>query len=98
MAGDCYYRLPSAVDVDGSDKLRSELLNLVNAGTGDLIVDCVRLEFIDSIGVAVIAKMRRLLTVHKRTLRLVNLSPRARRPFELLGLGEFFGLGEEESA
>jgi anti-anti-sigma factor len=97
VTGDCYYRLPSEVDLDGRDKLRSELLELVNAGTGDVVVDCVHLEFIDSIGVAVIAQIRRLLAVHSRTLRLVNLSPQARRPFELLGLGEFLELGEVKS-
>ena len=98
MAGECYYRLPSEVDIDGRDKLRSELLELVNAGTGDVVADCIHLEFIDSIGVAVIAQMRRLLAVHHRTLRLVNLSPHPRRPFELLGLAELFGFGEVGSA
>jgi anti-anti-sigma factor len=91
-----YYRLQSAVDIDSAGKLRSDLLDLVNTGGGDVIVDCVHLEFIDSIGVAVLGQIRRLLAVHDRELRIVNISAHARRPFDLLGHADYFGLGDSE--
>ena len=93
-----YYRLPRDVDIDTVGKLRSDLLSVVNAGSGDVIVDCVHLEFIDSVGVAVIGQIRRLLSVHDRSLRLVNLDARARRPFELVGLADYIDVGEREPA
>jgi anti-anti-sigma factor len=94
----CYYRLPPDVDIDTAGKLRSDLLAVMNAGQGDVIVDCVHLEYIDSVGVAVIGQIRRLLAVHDRALQLVNLGPRARRPFELLGLADYIEVGESEPA
>jgi anti-anti-sigma factor len=87
-----YYRLQHEVDLDSAGKLRSDLLDLVNGGSGDIVVDCVNLEFIDSIGVAVLGQIRRLLSVHDRELRMVNISPQARRPFDLLGHADYFGL------
>ena len=94
----CYYRLPREVDIDTSGKLRSDLLALVNEQRGDVIVDCVHLDFIDSVGAAVIGQIRRLLRVHDRTLRLVNLDPRTRRPFELVGLADYIDVTEPERA
>jgi anti-anti-sigma factor len=93
----CYYRLPRDVDIDTAAELRSDLLALVNEGRGDVIVDCVHLDFIDSVGVAVIGQIRRLLCVHDRTLRLVNLDPRTRRPFELVGLADYIDVAESET-
>jgi len=90
---DAYYRLQRVVDLESAGTLRAELLSLVNASQGDVIVDCVQLEFIDSIGVAVFGQIRRLLAVHDRNLQLMNLSPRAHRPFELLGHGDYFEAG-----
>jgi len=94
----CYYRLPRDVDMETAGKLRSDLLAVVNAGHGDMIVDCVHLEFIDSLGVAVLGQLRRVLGVHGRTLRLINLGPRVRRPFELLGFADYLQLSESEPA
>jgi anti-anti-sigma factor len=87
-----YYRLQRVVDIDSAGQLRADLLAVVKASREDVTVDCVHLEFIDSIGVAVISQIRRLLSVHDRRLRLINLSPQARRPFELLGHGGYFGI------
>ena len=56
----CYYRLPRDVDIDTAAKLRSDLLALVNEGRGDVVVDCMHLDFIASVGVAVIGQIRRL--------------------------------------
>ena len=92
----CYYRLPREVDFDTSGKVRSDLLALVNEERGDVIIDCVHLDFIDPVGVAVIGQIRRLLRVYDRTLRLVNLDPRTRRPFELVGLTDYLDVTESE--
>ena len=98
LSVESYYRLQAQVDIDNAGKLRSDLLELVNAGSGDVIVDCVNLEFIDSIGVAVMGQVGRLLAVHDRELRLINMSPQARRPFDLLGHNDYFGLSESGDA
>jgi len=83
------FELRGYVEFGAADVLRSELLTLVNETNDDLVLDGARLEFIDSYGIAVIAQIRRLLAVHDRRLRIVNLSSPRRRPFELLGLGDF---------
>ena len=80
------YPLRGDLDYEAADALRTDLLTLVNDTNDDLVLDCRELKFIDSIGVAVISQIRRLLAVHDRRLRIVNVSPQARRPFELLGL------------
>ena len=94
--GHAYYRLQRAVSVDNTNRLRADLLAVVNASHGDVIIDCVHLEFIDTIGVAVISQIRRLLTVHARRLRLTNLSSHLRRPFELLGHSDYLEVRETE--
>jgi anti-sigma B factor antagonist len=81
------------LDYEAAGALRAALLALVNQTDGDLVLDCQRLQFIDSIGVAVIAQIRRLLAVHGRRLSIVNASAQTRRPFEVLGLAHYLDLG-----
>ena len=82
------------LDYEGADTLRSALLSLVNDTNDDVVLDCEHLEFIDSIGVAMISQIRRLLAVNERRLRIVNVDPKARRPFELLGLAHYLDVSE----
>ena len=90
------YRLRGYLDFESGDALRADLLAVVNETSDDLVLDAAELEFIDSYGIAVIAQMRRLLGVHDRRLRIVNLRAPQRRPFEVLGLGDYLDIGESE--
>ena len=92
--GERSYPVGGDLDYEAAGALRSALLALVNGTNDDVVLDCEHLVFIDSIGVAVISQIRRLLAVHDRRLRIVNISPQARRPFELLGLVHYLEVGE----
>ena len=48
------FALRGEVDVVDTPELRSQLLTLVNTTTGDVVVDCEGLAFIDSTGIAVL--------------------------------------------
>ena len=92
-------RFPIAgeVDISNSSDLERELLNLVNATSDDLVIDCEGLEFIDSTAVGMLMHTKRLLDIQGRSLRVTNLTGMPRRSFQLVGLTEVFGLDRSES-
>src|SRR4051812_39035887 len=86
------------IDLATSTELQERLLVLVSLTTDDLVLDCVDLTFIDSVGISVFVYTQRLLEVQGRTLRVVNLNGTARKPFDILGLTEMLEMPEPEPA
>ena len=69
------------IDSTNAEELVSELGKLVDAGARKLIVDCSRLGFISSYGIAVLVRL------HKK---LAELESRVARLIELVGLERVF--------
>ena len=93
-----HFQVAGVVDLATGAELQAKLMVLATVTTDDLVLDCADLEFIDSTGIGVFMHIRQLLEVHGRELRIVNMSDRVRRPFDLLGLTDVLGIEVHESA
>jgi len=82
------FPLSGDVDMAVADELRDKLLALANATTGELVLDCTDLAFIDSMGISAVMYVQRVLEIDRRRLHLENLNGMARRAFDVLGLLE----------
>ena len=88
---------PARVHVAGDLDLHTaaELADrLDELDTGDVIVDCEDLRFVDSIGVSLLVRMHHELRARGRTLSLRNVSGVPKRTLEILGLTEALGVTE----
>ena len=94
------HRFPLAGDVDlaTAAELQAKLMVFATVTTDDLVLDCAELEFIDSTGISVVAHVHQLLNRQDRRLRIVGMSDRVRRPFDVLGQTERLGIGELDPA
>jgi anti-anti-sigma factor len=80
--------LRGEIDVASSSQLRTDLDELVRAGSGDLVLDCTDLTFIDSSGVAAIMFTQIALQARGSELQIVNIDGVPARVLEILGLSE----------
>ena len=92
------YSLSSDVETTSSQTLRRQLLHVVNTTTGDLVLDCRKVTFMDSGAIATLLSIRRVLGVQRRRLRLENLHGMVRHATDALGLTEILTVAELEPA
>ena len=86
------YPVGGELDLASAQEMQRRLLVFIDATSDDLVLDCTDLEFIDSVGIGVFAHTQRVLEVQGRRLRIVNMSERVRRPFDILGLTDDLGI------
>jgi len=80
------YCVQGEIDLATAPRVRSELDQAVGIGNGTLMIDCARLTFIDSTGIATLLEANGKLEAHGGQMLLVNVPPGPRRVFEALGL------------
>ena len=90
--------LRGAVDVMTAPELRRQLLTFVNTTTGDVVIDCDGLDFIDSMGIAALLSAQRVLRVQGREMHVSNLRGIARHATDALGLTEILTFSDLEPA
>jgi anti-anti-sigma factor len=92
------YRFPlrGEIEITSAPELRRQLLQVVNTTTGDLVLDCREVTFIDSAAIAMLLSIRRVLRIQRRGMRLVNLHGIARHATDTLGLTETFTVADLE--
>jgi len=95
---ECRFSVAGEVDLATAAELLAKLIVVATVTTDDLVLDCSDLEFIDSMGVSVFERIKRMLEADNRRLRVVGMNGRARRPFEILGLTERLGIAEHDPA
>ncbi len=78
------------IDSTNAEELVSELGKLVDAGARKLIVDCSRLGFISSYGIAVLVRLHKKLTDRGGDVKLAALESRVARLIDLVGLERVF--------
>jgi len=59
---------------------------------GPLVLDCEKLEYISSAGIAVIMQTYKRLLASGHSLRMTRLTPRVRNVFVYAGLAELLGI------
>jgi anti-sigma B factor antagonist len=73
-------------DVSAVSETRALLRRLIVSSNADVFVDCSRMTFIDSTGIAVLLEAHELLEKQDRKMLVANVRPGLRRSFELLGV------------
>ncbi len=78
------------IDATNAEALVSDLGKLVDDGARKLIVDCSRLGFISSYGIAVLVRLHKKLAERGGDVKLAALESRVARLIELVGLERVF--------
>jgi anti-sigma B factor antagonist len=78
------------IDVYTAPKLREQLVDLVNAGQYQLVVDMEDVEFLDSTGLGVLVGGLKRVRAHEGSLRLVCTQERILKIFRITGLTKVF--------
>lgn len=91
----CTISLTGEVDVYTSPKLRQELVDLVDGGCVDIVIDLDGLGFIDSSGLGVLVSSLRRVKEHGGTLRLVCTKESILKIFRITGLDKVFAIFSE---
>lgn len=94
--GEAVIGLHGEIDLAVAPALDAELIEQAAALTGDLVLDCSDLTFIDSTGLTALILVRQRLEADHRALVLRNVSDACRRPIEICGLTEVLGVVPEE--
>jgi anti-sigma B factor antagonist len=89
--------LEGEVDVYTSPRLKQEMVDLLNRGTVNLIVDLSRVEYLDSTGLGVLIGGLKRARERSGDLRLVCDNVRILRIFEITGLTKIFDIHASES-
>ena len=78
------------IDSTNAEELVTELGKLVDAGSRKLVVDCSRLGFISSYGIAVLVRLHKKLAERGGDVKLAALESRVARLIDLVGLERVF--------
>lgn len=88
----CTIALSGEVDVYTSPRLKQELVDIVDSGCLNVVVDLEKLNFIDSSGLGVLVSGLRRVKERGGTLRLVCTKDSILKIFRITGLDKVFPL------
>lgn len=86
----CEVELHGELDLSTSERLRAELLQLIDEGCRSLVIDMSALLLIDSTGLGVLVGVLKRVLQHDGEMVLRAPRPAARRVFDLTGLDRVF--------
>lgn len=82
------------IDVYTAPRLRELLIDLVNNGSYQLVVNMEKVEFLDSTGLGVLVGGLKRVRAHDGSLDLVCTQERILKIFRITGLTKVFGIHE----
>jgi len=91
-------RVQGEVDVYTAPRLRETLLELVNEGKRQIVIDLGGVEFLDSTGLGVLVGGLKRVRSHEGDLRLVCTQSRILKVFEITGLTTVFSIFDSVDA
>jgi anti-sigma B factor antagonist len=80
--------LTGDIDIATAPRMAADLTSHCANTIGDVVVDCSRMTFIDSSGLAIFETARRELAASGRRIVLTGVARHCRRAFEIIGLAE----------
>jgi anti-sigma B factor antagonist len=78
--------LPVEIDIVNADRVRDDLLSILNRGAATLIVDMGGTTFCDSAGVNALVRAHKRATANDSEMRLVVSAPAVRRVLNITGV------------
>ena len=90
----CVAHLEGELDVSSSERLRAELIRLIDDGCRDLVVDLSELALIDSTGLGVLVGVMKRALQHGGAMVLRSPRPAARKVFDITGLDRVFVIAD----
>lgn len=85
------FRLRGELDMASARECHVQLWAYAATSEGDVVCDCIDLEFLDSSGIAMLLEVQRELHALDRELRLINVIGIPRRALEACGCSEQLG-------
>src|ERR687883_743164 len=86
------------IDVYTAPKLRERLVELINSGHYDLVIDLEGVDFLDSTGLGVLVGALKRVRSHQGSLRLVCTQERLLKIFRITGLAKVFPIYDSVDA
>ena len=83
-------RADGGLDSHNSDQFTSELQQLVEAGARKLVVDCAKLGYVSSVGIATLIRIHKRLAVHGGNVKLAAVGPPLFRLLDITRLNQVF--------
>jgi anti-anti-sigma factor len=85
---DAPFTVAGEIDIATAPRMAADLTAYCERTSGDVIVDCSLMTFIDSSGLAAFEIARRDLAEQGRSITLTGVVKHCRRAFEIIGLSE----------
>ncbi len=83
------------LDAVQAPKLISAIHDALETHAAPVMFDCKQLDFIDSMGLGALVKMRKMAEEKGCTLKLLRMKPRIHKLFVITGLDSSFGIEVE---
>jgi anti-anti-sigma factor len=90
------FRLHGEIDFVAAPEIEEQLLAFVNTTTSEVVLDCDGLKFIDSVAIAMLLSVRRVVRTQGRQMRVVSLRGIARHATDALGLTKTLTMSDLE--
>lgn len=95
--GDHYLiELIGDLDIYNNKKFKEKLADIYEDLDKDLVVDCSRLEYIDSTGLGSFISLLKLTRDEEKDITVKNLKKNIKKVFKITDLDKLFNLGDDE--
>lgn len=95
--GDHYLiELIGDLDIYNNKKFKEKLADIYDELDKDIVVDCEKLEYIDSTGLGSFISLLKLTRDEDKTITVKNLKKNIKKVFRITELDKLFNIGDEE--
>lgn len=95
--GDYYLiELIGDLDIYNNKKFKEKLADIYEELDKDIVVDCSRLEYIDSTGLGSFISLLKLTRDEEKEITVKNLKKNIKKVFKITDLDKLFNLGDDE--
>lgn len=95
--GDHYLiELIGDLDIYNNKKFKEKLADIYDELDKDIVVDCEKLEYIDSTGLGSFISLLKLTRDEDKTITVKNLKKNIKKVFKITELDKLFNIGDEQ--
>lgn len=95
--GDYYLiELIGDLDIYNNKKFKEKLADIYEELDKDIVVDCTKLEYIDSTGLGSFISLLKLTRDEEKEITVKNLKKNIKKVFKITDLDKLFNLGDDE--